>query len=102
MSLRAVLFDVGETLIDESRAWGSWAEWLGTSPGELMRILRGVIERREDHRRAFAIVRPWVDLEKEAEARRGAGLSDGFQRDDVYADARPCLEALRAEGYLVG
>ena len=29
---RAVVFDVGETLIDESRLWGAWAEWLGVPP----------------------------------------------------------------------
>ena len=26
--LRAVWFDVGETLIDESREYGTWADWL--------------------------------------------------------------------------
>ncbi len=29
MAIRAVFFDVGETLVDETRAWGSWADWLG-------------------------------------------------------------------------
>ena len=28
---RAVVFDVGETLLDESRAWTEWAGWLGVS-----------------------------------------------------------------------
>ena len=27
--VRAVWFDVGETLIDESREYGTWADWLG-------------------------------------------------------------------------
>jgi hypothetical protein len=27
--IRAVWFDVGETLIDESREYGTWADWLG-------------------------------------------------------------------------
>ena len=30
--VRVVVFDVGETLIDESRLWRAWAEWLGVSP----------------------------------------------------------------------
>ncbi len=29
MPIRWVFFDVGETLVDETRAWTSWAEWLG-------------------------------------------------------------------------
>ncbi len=27
--IHAVVFDVGETLIDETRAWGVWADHLG-------------------------------------------------------------------------
>jgi hypothetical protein len=27
--IRAILFDVGETLVDESREYGTWADWLG-------------------------------------------------------------------------
>ncbi len=29
MPIRAVCFDVGETLIDETRHWGEWADFLG-------------------------------------------------------------------------
>jgi FMN phosphatase YigB (HAD superfamily) len=25
----AVVFDVGETLVDETREYGTWADWLG-------------------------------------------------------------------------
>jgi hypothetical protein len=27
--VRAVVFDVGETLVDETREYGAWADWLG-------------------------------------------------------------------------
>ncbi|GAA2514622.1 hypothetical protein Ahu01nite_082030 [Winogradskya humida] len=27
--IRAVVFDVGECLIDETREYGTWADWLG-------------------------------------------------------------------------
>jgi hypothetical protein len=27
--IRAVVFDVGETLVDETREYGTWADWLG-------------------------------------------------------------------------
>ena len=29
MAIRAVWFDIGEALIDESREYGTWADWLG-------------------------------------------------------------------------
>jgi hypothetical protein len=27
--IKSVVFDVGETLVDESREYGAWADWLG-------------------------------------------------------------------------
>ncbi len=30
--INAVVFDVGETLVDETREYGTWADWLGV-PG---------------------------------------------------------------------
>jgi hypothetical protein len=27
--IRAVFLDVGETIVDESREYGTWADWLG-------------------------------------------------------------------------
>ena len=30
MTVAAVVFDVGETLVDETRAWQAWADALGS------------------------------------------------------------------------
>jgi hypothetical protein len=27
--IRAVFFDVGETIVDASREYGTWADWMG-------------------------------------------------------------------------
>jgi FMN phosphatase YigB (HAD superfamily) len=35
MTIRAVMFDVGETLVDETEAWGDWADWLDAVPRSL-------------------------------------------------------------------
>ena len=32
MTIKAVFFDVGETLINEGRLYGAWADWLGIPP----------------------------------------------------------------------
>jgi hypothetical protein len=29
MPVTTVVFDVGETLVDETRHWGEWADWMG-------------------------------------------------------------------------
>ena len=31
--IKAVVFDVGETLVDETREYGTWADWLGVPTG---------------------------------------------------------------------
>jgi hypothetical protein len=47
----AVVFDVGETLVDESRAWSAQAERAGVTPFTLMGLLGVLMARGEDHRR---------------------------------------------------
>lgn len=101
--LRAVVFDAGETLFSEERAWAAWAEWLGVRPWTLAAALGGVIERRGDHRSAFEVVRPGFDLAAEQAARAAAGVPDDpVALYDLYDDARACLERLRAAGLRVG
>jgi hypothetical protein len=40
MTLKAVFFDVGETLIDESRMWRGWAAYLASCPARNYRRFR--------------------------------------------------------------
>jgi FMN phosphatase YigB (HAD superfamily) len=102
MTIRAVFFDIGETLVDETRLWAAWADWLGIPTLTLFAVLGAVIDRGEHHQRALAIVRPGFDSERERAARDAAGIADGFVRADLYPDAVPCLAALRDEGYRLG
>jgi FMN phosphatase YigB (HAD superfamily) len=101
--LRAVVFDAGETLFSEERSWAAWAEWLGVRPWTLAAALGGVIERRDDHRSALEVVRPGFDMRAEHAARAAAGLPDDpVALYDLFDDARPCLDRLRAAGLRVG
>lgn len=102
MAVEAVVFDLGETLVDEGRGWTAWAEWLGVRPFDLFTALGAVIERRQDHRTAFELVRPGFDLERERAAKEASGRPWGFDASDLYPDALPCLERLRAEGLRIG
>ncbi len=102
MTIRTVFLDIGETIIDETRLWANWADWLGISHFTFFALLGGVIERREPQWRAMEIVRPGFDLKRERAARAAAGAPDAFTRADLYPDAVPCLSALHAEGYRIG
>jgi HAD superfamily hydrolase (TIGR01549 family) len=100
MSVRAVLFDVGETLVDETRLWTGWADWLRVPRLTFLGVLGGIIERGDDHRRVFEVF--GVDLDRERAARIAAGDPPRLDPADLYADTRPALQLLRDEGFVVG
>jgi HAD superfamily hydrolase (TIGR01549 family) len=100
--VRAVFLDVGETIIDETRVHHAWADWLGVPRHTFSAVLGGTIATGNDALAAFAQFRPGFDLETERRRREAAGQAERFDAGDLYPDALPCLEALKAEGYLVG
>ncbi|GAA2203801.1 HAD family hydrolase [Nonomuraea monospora] len=102
--IRAVVFDVGETLISETRIWSRWAERLGVSHFLLMGLLGGMAALDRPHGDAFRLVRPEFDLEAEDAAWERddpGGLRNHFDADDLYPDVREALSALRVAGYQV-
>ena len=51
--MNAVVFDVGETLVDETRSWERAADACGVSRFTLMALVGGAIVCGESHRSAF-------------------------------------------------
>lgn len=102
MHINTIFFDVGETLVDETRQWGGWADWLAIPRLTFFGALGGVIARGEHHRRVFELLRPGIDMERERVARAAAGQADVFDARDFYPDALPCLHELRRRGYRIG
>lgn len=100
--LRAVLFDLGETLVSEERSWEAWADWLQVPRARLFAVMRTVIEQGEHHRRIFEILSPDVDVEAEEAKRASAGVPSHEELYDFYPDALGCLATLRAAGLRVG
>jgi HAD superfamily hydrolase (TIGR01662 family) len=102
MTIRAVVFDVGETLVDETRAWSEWADWLGVPRLTFLAVCGAVIERGGDHREPFEIFRPGLDIGEELAKREEAGFPDRVTAADLYPDAADCLRALHDVGYRIG
>lgn len=96
--LRAVVFDVGETLVDETSQWASWAERLGVTTLTLFAVLGAVIDRGHDHREFLQVLRPGADFEAERAAMDAAG---GPVPAQLYPDVRACLQAVRDAGLTV-
>lgn len=101
-SVEAVVFDVGECLVDETREYGAWADWLGVPRHTFAAVFGSVIARGLDYRETFQVFAPGFDLGQQRQARAEAGLPESFGEEDLYADVRPSLEALRAAGCWVG
>ena len=102
MTIRAVFFDIGETLINESRLWMEWADWLGVSHLTMGALIGATIALNQHHHEALRLIRPDFDVAREEEARKAAGLPNTFDQRDLYPDVRPCLQALRRAGYFIG
>ena len=98
---RWVVLDVGETLVDETRVFRTWAEIFGLPEFTLMAVLGGSISNANDAdgwRRFFELIQhpDWQDSRPEFEERYGA-----MRPDDLYPDALRAIDGLKARGYRV-
>lgn len=100
--IEAIFFDVGGTILDESREFQTWADWLGVPRHMFSAVFGAVIARGLDHRETFRVFRPGFDLATERERRAAAGKPESFGEEDLYPDARPCLTSLKDQGLFVG
>ncbi len=92
------MFDVGETLIDETRIWSRWADRLGVPRLAFLGVLGGMATLDRHHRDTFEILRPGTDVEAEIVKWREEdpdGLRENFDADDLYPDVRDALEKLQ-------
>ena len=100
--ISAVVFDVGECLVDETREYGTWADWLGVPRHTFSAVFGSVIARGLDYRETFQIFQPGFDLARARQQRADAGQPEWFGEEDLYPDVRPALTRLRADGLWVG
>jgi HAD superfamily hydrolase (TIGR01662 family) len=91
--VKAVFFDVGETLVDEEGYWGRVARLLGVPRHVVLAGLGATIARGEDHRSVY----------QHLGVERPDAVDDVvYGRGELYPDAVPCLARLHADGYVVG
>lgn len=102
MVIKAVFFDIGETLVDETRQWFSWADWLGVPRLAFAAALGATIAQGRHHRRVFDTFRTGFDLKAAEAARKAHGLGYVIEPRDFYPDAVATLHALGTAGYIVG
>jgi FMN phosphatase YigB (HAD superfamily) len=89
--LEAVVFDFGETLYNETRAWSAIADGAGVPRATFLAMLGALIATDRSHGEIFDVFgvpepRAWLPLEA----------------DDLYPDVRAGLTVLKARGLRVG
>jgi HAD superfamily hydrolase (TIGR01549 family) len=102
--IKAVVFDIGETLIDETRIWSRWADRLGVTRLTFLGVLGAMAALDRNHRDAFQVVRPGIDVDAEIARWHEDdphGLRENFDADDLYPDVRAALGELRRRGLKV-
>jgi HAD superfamily hydrolase (TIGR01549 family) len=100
--IAAVVFDVGETLLDDTREWGAWADWIGVPRHTFSAVLGAITASGRDNAETFQFFRPGFDVARERRLRDEAGLGEQIENTDLYPDVRPCLAALKELGLWVG
>ncbi len=94
MALRAVVFDVGETLVDEERWWRRLADREGLQAHVVWAALGVTIARGEEHTAL------WGHLGIETPPRWWDEIP--YSLEDLYPDALDCLSRVRELGLRVG
>ena len=84
LQVKAVVFDVGETLVDETREYGTWADWLGVPRHTFSATFGAVIASGRDYRETFQVFRPGFRLDEERQRRVDQGCAEAFDAGDLY------------------
>jgi FMN phosphatase YigB (HAD superfamily) len=95
---RWVVLDVGETIIEESRIWSTWADELGIPRMTLMCAIGAVIERGGQYGDVldYFAVDGWRTRREAVQAKVGS-----LRPEDLYPDALTGIAGLRQRGYRV-
>jgi HAD superfamily hydrolase (TIGR01509 family) len=89
VAVEVVVFDVGETLVDETAMWTRAAHAAGVTPFTLMGVLGAMIAQGRPHDDTWEVL--GVEHPRST-----------WTLDDWYPDALATLARLRAAGYRVG
>lgn len=100
--IRSVVFDVGETLLDDTGEFARWADWIGIPRHTFSAVLGVVTAQGLDNAVTFQYFKPGFDLDAERAAREAVGKGESIAEDDLYPDARTALAELRSRGLWVG
>ena len=89
MVIKAVVFDVGETLINETRLWNAWSAYLGVEPDVFHSALDEVIANGEHHRAVFERFSPGFDSKNRSHCARAMGCEATARISSNFVAGQP-------------
>ncbi len=98
---RWVVLDLGETLVDETRQWALWAQFLGVPSLTFAACLGATIAARKPHADALrTFASPGLDIEAAEALKDAQGLGFSVTVDD-RTRRPPHLHRLKADGFQI-
>ena len=98
-AITAVVFDIGETLLDRTREYAAWAEFFGVPAHTFSAVFGAMISRGSrvaEVIESFGSGEPYPELL----ARRAAeGIGARIEEQDLYPDVRDAISSLTAAGF---
>lgn len=89
-------------MLDDTREWGRWADWLGVPRHTFSAVLGAVTANGRNNAETFNYFRSDFDLVAERQRREQSGFGEEIADEDLYPDVRSALAALRRAGLWVG
>jgi HAD superfamily hydrolase (TIGR01662 family) len=100
-SFAAVVFDIGETLLDRTREYAAWAEFFGVPAHTFSAVFGAMIARGAAVSDVLEFFGGGADTPALFE-RRAAAAAISVDERDLYPDVRASIRELRGLGYAVG
>jgi HAD superfamily hydrolase (TIGR01509 family) len=99
---RAVVFDIGETILDRTREYLAWAEFFGVPAHTFSAVFGGMITRGSKVAAVIESFAPGRDYSSLLAERESAGITLQLDERDLYPDVRETIAELRDLDLTIG
>ena len=98
----AVVFDIGETLLDRTREYAAWARYFGVPAHTFSAVFGAMVARGASVADVLEFFGAGTNAPELFAQRAEADAAVTIDDDDLYPDVRETLRELKALGYAVG
>jgi HAD superfamily hydrolase (TIGR01549 family) len=100
--VRAVVFDIGETLLDRTREYAAWAGFFEVPAHTFSAVFGGMIAAGSKVAEVIESFAPGIPYSELLAQRERRGIHVELEERDLYPDVRETLREVRALGVAVG